>query len=154
MGRIFKLLIAVLLPFIAAAIGNLATIPNIPTWYAELDKPPLNPPNGVFGPVWTTLYLLIGLSLYKFWTAEGSEKKWGYIVYGTQLALNALWSIVFFGLQQPLLGVIVIALLDIAVIATVILFYKHSKLAAYLLLPYLLWISFATYLTIGVWTLN
>lgn len=154
MKRILQLVAALAISFSAAAIGSLASVETIPTWYAELEKPPLNPPNFLFGPVWTVLYALIGVSLYLYWTAKGESKWSGYVAFGVQMVLNALWSVVFFGLQMPLLGVWVIALLDIMVIVTIILFYERSKLAAYLLVPYLLWISFATYLSVSIWLLN
>jgi translocator protein len=154
MKRILQLVAALAISFSAAAIGSLVSVETIPTWYAELEKPPLNPPNFLFGPVWSVLYVLIGVSLYLYWTAKGDGKWSGYVAFGVQMVLNALWSVVFFGLQMPLLGVWVIALLDIMVIVTIILFYEHSKLAAYLLVPYLLWISFATYLSVSIWLLN
>jgi tryptophan-rich sensory protein len=154
MKRLLKLIVSLGIPFSAAAIGSAVSVQNIPTWYAALEKPVLNPPNFIFGPVWTLLYVLIGLSLYLYWTSEGNGKWSGYVAFGVQMVLNALWSVVFFGLQLPLLGVFVIALLDIMVIVTIILFYEKSKRAAYLLMPYLLWISFATYLTVSIWLLN
>lgn len=154
MKRLLKLIASLIVAFSAAIIGSTASVQNIPTWYAALEKPALNPPDFVFGPVWTVLYVLIAVSLYLFWTAEGRGKWSGYVAFGVQMVLNALWSVVFFGLQLPLLGVFVIALLDVMVIVTMILFYEKSKLAAYLLVPYLLWISFATYLSVSIWLLN
>lgn len=154
MKRLLKLIASLVVAFSAAIIGNAASVQNIPTWYAALEKPVLNPPNFVFGPVWTVLYMLIAVSLYLFWTSAGKGKWSGYVAFGVQMALNALWSVVFFGLQLPLLGVFVIVLLDIMVVVTMILFYEKSKVATYLLIPYLLWISFATYLTISIWLLN
>lgn len=154
MKRLFKLIVSLAIPFGAAVIGSSASVQNIPTWYAALEKPVLNPPNIIFGPVWTVLYVLIGLSLYLFWTAAGKGKRSGYVAFGVQMVLNALWSVVFFGLQLPLFGVFVIALLDIMVIVTIVLFYERSRRAAYLLVPYLLWILFATYLTVSIWLLN
>lgn len=153
--KVLRLVVSLALPFVAGALGSIATTPNIPTWYAALEKPVLNPPNFVFGPVWTVLYVLMGISLYLFWNAKGQGgKRSAYVAYGVQLVLNTLWSVVFFGLQLPFLGVFVIALLDLMVIVTILLFFEKSKLAAYLLIPYLLWISFATYLTVSIWLLN
>lgn len=141
--------------FAAGAIGSLATTPNIPTWYAQLEKPILNPPNWVFGPVWTLLYLLMGIALALVILEPGKKsKKKAYIWFGTQLALNTLWSLVFFGLQTPWLGVVVIAALIASIVMTIREFYKIKKNAAWLLLPYLAWVSFATYLTVGVALLN
>jgi benzodiazapine receptor len=141
--------------FAAGAIGSLATIPNIPTWYAALNKPPLNPPNWVFGPVWSTLYLLIGvaLALVILELSTGSKKK-AYFWFGLQLALNALWSLVFFGLHSPWLGVVVIAALIVSIVMTIREFYGVKRLSAWLLLPYAAWVCFATYLTAGISILN
>lgn len=154
MRKALRLIVSFIVTFAAAIIGSVASIPSIPTWYAALEKPALDPPNYVFGPVWTVLYILIAVSLYMYWNAAGRSKVRGYVAFGIQLVLNALWSVVFFGLQLPLLGVFVIVLLDIMVVITIILFYEHSRKAAYLLLPYLAWILFASYLSISIWLLN
>lgn len=153
--KIIKLVASLILSFSAAAIGSLATIPNITTWYAYLEKPFFNPPNWLFGPVWTILYALIGASLYLLWvhTAKASKHR-AYVFFGIQLALNAAWSIVFFGLHQLWLGVVVIVALVFAVILTIEQCWKISRPAAYLLGPYLAWISFATCLNIGIALLN
>lgn len=153
--KILKLIASFAISYSAALLGGLATTANIPTWYAALDKPPLNPPNWIFGPVWSLLYTLIAISLYLVWTAETKKPKTKlYIVFGAQMVLNALWSLVFFGLHQTWLAVGVIALLITAIVATIIQFRQCSKLAAYLLLPYLAWVCFATYLTLGISILN
>lgn len=150
-----QLISSIALSFSAGAIGSLATIPNIPTWYAGLDKPPLLPPNGVFGPVWSLLYVFMGVALYLVWIAKSKqEKRRAYIAFGVQIILNTLWSIVFFGLHLPWLGVVVILILLGAIVWTMYEFWKHSKPAAYLLVPYIAWVSFATYLTVGVALLN
>lgn len=153
--KALKLIVSLLIPFAAGAIGSLATTPNIQTWYAELEKPLLNPPNFVFGPVWTLLYLSIGISLFLIWTNKSKKDKTAaYWAFAAQMALNTLWSLVFFGLHAPELGIIIILLLIGAIVATIVLFHRIAKPAAYLLIPYLLWVSFATYLTIGVAALN
>jgi len=149
-----KLIASLVIPFVAGAIGNLATLPNIPTWYADLEKPLFNPPNFVFGPVWSVLYLLMGISLYLVWTTKAKGKAAAYIAFTAQLVLNTAWSLLFFGLHSPELGILVILLLIGAIVTTIINFYRFSKPAAYLLVPYLLWVSFATYLTVGVALLN
>ena len=154
MNKVLKLIVSIAVSFLAGGIGSLATMPNIASWYAELDKPALIPPNEVFGPVWTTLYLLMGISLYLVWTAKRPATQNAYIFFGTQLALNTLWSVVFFGLHLPWIGVIVIVLLLAGIIMTMREFAKSSRVAMLLLLPYLLWVGFATYLTIGVAVLN
>jgi tryptophan-rich sensory protein len=153
--KAMKLIASLVISFAAGAAGSLATIPNIPSWYAELEKPFLNPPNFVFGPVWTALYLLIAISLYLVWTRKSTKSKASaYWVFAVQMVLNALWSFVFFGLHMPELAIAVIIVLLAAIVATIVLFYRFSKPAAYFLVPYLLWVGFATYLTIGVAVLN
>lgn len=155
MLKAIKFITSVAVSFAAAAVGSLATIPNIPTWYAALDKPFFSPPNWVFGPVWTVLYLLMGISLYLVWTAQYKKsKKAAYTLFGVQLTLNALWSLVFFGLHAPWAGVLIIVLLLASIVATMRLFWPISKPAAYLLLPYIAWVSFATALNTAVALLN
>ena len=139
----------------AGVVGSLATMPNIPTWYAALEKPLLNPPNGVFGPVWSALYIIMGIALaLVIIEATNAPKKRAYIWYGAQLALNTIWSVVFFGLHAPWAGVVVILALIASIVMTMREFYRIKKVAMWLLVPYLAWVSFATYLTIGVALLN
>ena len=153
--NILKLVGSILLSFAAGGLGTLATTPNIPTWYAQLDKPWFNPPNWVFGPVWSTLYLLMGIALWLVWIAKSDRsKKRAYILFGTQLVLNALWSVVFFGLHQPWAAVIVIVALWIAIALNIREFAKFSKPAAWLLVPYIAWVSFASLLNISIAILN
>lgn len=155
MTKPVKLLISVGVSFLAGAIGNLATNPNIPTWYADLDKPAFNPPNWVFGPVWTLLYILMGVSLYLVWTSPSVKGKPApYVWFGFQLMLNALWSIVFFGWHMTGLAVVVILGLLASIIVTARLFWPISRPAAYLLVPYMAWVSFATILNISITRLN
>lgn len=150
-----KLFITVVGSLAAGWIGSLATTPNIPTWYASLDKPPLNPPNEIFGPVWGVLYLLMGIAMYLVWVSRAKgDKRWAVIAFILQLILNTLWSVIFFGLQQPYGGVAVILVLLASIIWTAVEFKKFSKLAALLLVPYILWVCFATYLNAGVAVLN
>ncbi|TAH32878.1 tryptophan-rich sensory protein [Candidatus Saccharibacteria bacterium] len=149
--KVLKLIASFVISYSAALIGGLATTANIPTWYAALDKPPLNPPNWIFGPVWSLLYTLIAISLYLAWTAETKKPKTkAYVVFAAQMVLNALWSLVFFGLHQTWLAVAVILLLIVSIIVTIVQFKQYSKPAAWLLAPYLVWVCFATYLTIGI----
>lgn len=149
-----KFVVSVGVSFAAGAIGSLATIPNIPTWYAGLDKPPLLPPNEVFGPVWSVLYLLMGVALFLVWKSRAKKPSLAYIAFFSQLVLNTIWSLVFFGAQQPAMGIAVILVLLGTIIWTIREFARVSKTAAALLAPYLLWVGFATYLTIGVAVLN
>lgn len=145
---------SILVSFAAGAVGSLATIPNIPSWYAGLDKPPLLPPNEVFGPVWSLLYLLMGVALALVILSKASNKKSAYAWFGVQLALNALWSIVFFGLHLPWIGAIIILALITSVIVTILKFRRFVPATTWLLVPYLAWLCFATYLNVGVAIMN
>jgi tryptophan-rich sensory protein len=151
-----KLVIAIVVSELAGAIGSLFTISAIPTWYATLQKPALNPPSWIFGPVWTTLYVLMGIAAFLVWKKgwERKEVRTALSVFGLQLVLNALWSIVFFGLHSPAWALANIAALWIAVIWTMFVFYKISRPAMYLLVPYIIWVSFASYLNYSIWILN
>jgi len=128
---------------------------NLYPWYDTLIKPSFNPPSWVFSPVWITLYTLMGISLFLVLKAEDStDKKQGLIFFTIQLVLNGLWSIVFFGTHQILWAFIVIIFLLIFIILSIWKFYKISKTAAYILIPYLLWVSFATVLNFSLYQLN
>jgi tryptophan-rich sensory protein len=159
MNKPTKLVISLVLPFLAGFIGSLATMPAIPTWYASLIKPSFSPPNWVFGPVWTTLYLLMGISFYRIWSLEAKPqdtqlKNRSLLLFIIHLFINAFWSIAFFGLQSPLLALIVIVTLLIIILIIKKMFYRLDPLAALLLLPYFLWVSFATLLNFSIWYLN
>jgi len=155
-----KLVISLALPQLAGLIGSVFTSSAIPSWYRELARPELAPPNWVFGPVWTTLFVLMGIALYLVWKQWAvlpwtrSQKRLAITVFGTQLVLNTLWSIIFFGLRNPGAAVIEIAVLWLAIAANIYMFAKVSKPAAWLLVPYLLWVSFASYLNYAIWRLN
>lgn len=137
----------------AGIVGSFFTTPNIPTWYATLTKPPIAPPNWVFGPVWTTLFLLMGIAAYFVWRT-GVRSRSALQIFGIQLALNVLWSLIFFGLQNPGAAFIEIILLWLAIVWTIYAFSRHSKLAAWLLAPYIAWVSFASVLNYFIWVLN
>lgn len=145
---------SIFVSLIAGGIGSIATIPNIPSWYAQLDKPPLLPPNELFGPVWTLLYILMGVSLALIILHKASNKKQAYTWFGVQLALNTLWSIVFFGLHQQWIAAVIIIALIASIIMTMKKFRALAPAAFWLLVPYLTWVCFATYLNIGVAVLN
>ncbi|MDO1512458.1 TspO/MBR family protein [Maribacter confluentis] len=137
-------------------LASVATQSSVNTWYTTLNKPALNPPNWVFAPVWTVLYIFMGISAGWVW-AKGFYHKWvktGLYHFGFQLLLNALWSIIFFGLRQPFLGLLIIITLLIVLLLTIKWFKLVSKLAAILLVPYVLWVCFATYLNYSIWILN
>jgi tryptophan-rich sensory protein len=149
------LVAAVAVCFGAAGIGAAVTTPQIPTWYAELNKPSWNPPAWVFGPVWSALYLMMGIAAWLVWRERGIEKAKGALsLFAVQLALNTLWSVLFFGWQNPQAAAIEIIVLWIAIAATIMAFWKHSRVAASLLVPYLLWVSFAAVLNWTIWWMN
>lgn len=154
--EIFRLIVSVLIVFIAGTVGTVATLPQIPTWYASLIKPSWAPPNWLFGPVWTTLYILIGIALFLVWR-EGLNKrevKLAISVFAVQLFLNVLWSLIFFGYNSLLGGLIVVIILWIAILTNIIVFYWVSKPAGLLLVPYIIWVSIASYLNYTVYLLN
>jgi len=150
-----KLLISLIaINQIAGFVGSIFTTNSIPTWYASLNKPPFNPPNWIFGPVWITLYTLMGISIYLIFTSKSKQKKSLIVLYFVHLAVNTTWSVVFFGLQDVLLALITISLLWGMIAILVFKFYKINENAAYLLIPYLTWVSFATILNYNIWLLN
>ena len=132
------------------------TLASIPSWYAHLAKPSFSPPNWVFGPVWTLLYLLMGISFYLIWKRglKKTKVKTAVAFFGVQLGLNFVWSVLFFGFRSPLLGLIDILALLTFIIMTMKYFWPLSKTAFYLLVPYLLWVSFATLLNTSILFLN
>ena len=148
------LALCVILPLIIGFIGSAFTTPAIPSWYSSLQKPAFSPPNWIFGPVWTILYILMGVSLYLARKNRNGLSKKSAFLFGAQLFLNLLWSAIFFGLQSPLFAFAEIILLWIAIVFTIIEFGKVSSSAALLLIPYLLWVSFAAVLNYYVWVLN
>ena len=129
---------------------------SVSNWYYELDKPFFNPPNWVFGPVWTALYILMGIAAFLVWQRGLSERavRIALIFFAVQLLLNSIWTPLFFGLKSPLIAFVDISLLWLAILLTMIAFNKVSKIAALLLLPYLLWVSFAAILNASIWMLN
>ena len=152
----FKLVIAIVISELAGIIGSVFTTPSIAGWYATLVRPALNPPAWVFGPVWTTLFALMGIAAFLVWK-KGLERRDVKIALGIfigQLVLNTLRSIIFFGLHSPAGAFVEIIFLWLAILATIIAFAKISKPAAWLLLPYILWVSFAGYLNLMIWILN
>jgi len=154
--RILILLAFVFGSELLGSLGSLATMPNIPTWYQTLIKPPLNPPNFLFGPVWTILFALMGIAAYLVWQ-KGMKKKFvreALIWFGIQFFFNILWSFLFFGMRSPVFGFICIGFLWGSIILTIQSFAKVDKTAGFLLFPYLLWVSFALYLNLGIMILN
>lgn len=151
-----KLVISIVGCELVGILGSIFTFSSIPDWYAYLNKPPFSPPNWLFGPVWTVLYLLMGISFYLIWQ-RGWKKKQNITArnyFLTQLGLNFIWTPIFFGLRAPLLALVVIIAMWVATVVTIQKLYPISKWAAYLLVPYLLWISFATILNMFIVVLN
>jgi tryptophan-rich sensory protein len=153
---ILKLVVSIVACLAAGAIGSVFTRSAIPTWYATLEKPFFTPPNWLFAPVWTLLYILMGVAAFLVWRKglENRGVRIALIVFLIQLVLNALWSVVFFGLESPLYGLVVIAVLWIAILVTVIKFFRISRVASVLMWPYLLWVTFAAVLNSSIWMLN
>lgn len=134
----------------AGLVGSFFTISSVNTWYQTLYKPFFNPPSWIFGPVWTILYLLMGISLYLAWNTQKVSLKWFWV----QLVLNSLWSILFFGFKNPLLALFEIILLWLAIFMTIKSFWKLKRTASWLLLPYLFWVTFASVLNLSLVLLN
>jgi tryptophan-rich sensory protein len=153
---ILKLIVSILVCLAAGFIGSLFTRPAVSTWYAELSKPRFTPPDWVFGPVWTALYILMGIAAFLVWRRGWHHQvvRKALAVFGVQLILNALWSYLFFGLKSPMAGLIGIAVLGLAIILTVQRFLQVSRTAGLLLIPYFLWVAFATGLNLSIWWLN
>jgi tryptophan-rich sensory protein len=154
--KVLKFIISIIICQSAGIFGSLFTFDAISDWYLTLEKPTFAPPNWIFGPVWISLYFLMGVSLYTVWKDELKSKTRNafFVVFGIQLVLNALWSFLFFGLNSPLLGLLDIILLDIMVIVTIIYAKSLSKVAMILLIPYLVWIIFASFLNFMIFLLN
>lgn len=156
MVRFWRLALAILVCQLAGILGGIFTFDAIPGWYASLNKPFFSPPNWVFGPVWTTLYFLMGVSVFLIWDRGFKDplRRKAVKLFGFQLVLNFFWSIIFFGLKSPLLAFIEIIILWYLIYKTIKKFYPISAVASYLLLPYLVWVSFATILNLAIVILN
>jgi len=155
-GDSFKFIIAIAISESAGIIGSVFTIPSIPTWYAMLVKPAINPPAWIFAPVWTILFALMGIAAFLVWKKglEHRDVKIALGIFIIQLVLNTLWSIIFFGLHNLGAAFVEMIFLWFAILTMIIAFAKISKLAAWLLAPYILWVSFAAYLNYTIWILN
>ncbi len=151
-----KLVISIIISQLAGIIGSIFTTSEIPNWYSNLIKPSLNPPSWLFGPVWITLYILMGISAFLIWKNGLEQKniKKSLSLFIIQLIFNSSWSIVFFKFHNPGLALINIIILWILILCTIISFHKISKTASRLLIPYILWVSFATYLNYAIYALN
>ena len=157
--RIPPLLLSILIAQMAGVVGSIFTAGSIDTWYSTLIKPELNPPSWLFGPVWLLLYTLMGISAWLVWEKRkklfGKKKvKIALQAYVAQLAANTLWSVLFFGLHNPKWAFMDLSLLFLLIILTMVEFRKIDKRACMLLIPYLLWVTFAGYLNYSIWQLN
>ncbi|HWB34176.1 MAG TPA: TspO/MBR family protein [Candidatus Paceibacterota bacterium] len=140
----------------AGLIGTIFTAPSIPSWYATLVRPTLAPPNWIFAPVWTTLFFLMGIAAFLVARA-GADRRYvraALVIFFIQLALNVGWSFLFFGLKSPAMAALEIVLLWLAIAASIWAFARVSRAAAWLLLPYIAWVTFAAYLNVAIWLLN
>lgn len=156
MKNVLKFAACILVCQLAGVIGSIFTVNSIPTWYAGLNKPVLNPPNWIFGPVWLTLYVLMGISLFLI-LKNGLDMKANrnaFYLFAAQLFFNAIWSIIFFGLHQLFVSVMVIFVLWLLILSCILSFRKISAASSYLMFPYLLWVSFAAYLNVSFLLLN
>ena len=152
----FGLIVSLAVCFSAAALGGFATTPSVNgDWFVNLKKPSWNPPNWIFGPVWSALYLMMAIAAWLVWKKSGfSKSKRALVWFGLHLVLNIMWSVLFFAWQQPSWAAFEILILWISIAVSIALFYRHSKLAAGLLTPYLAWVTFAAFLNIAIWLMN
>ncbi|MBD3311125.1 MAG: tryptophan-rich sensory protein [Candidatus Magasanikbacteria bacterium] len=151
-----RLLISLVLPQLAGLLGSFFTASSIPSWYTTIEKPFFTPPNWLFGPVWISLYILMGISVYLIWQKAEKNKKAKKLVwlFWVHLIFNATWSIVFFGLQNIGLAFLNIIIIWILILVLMWKFEKINKVSAWLLVPYMLWVSYATVLNLAIWFLN
>lgn len=154
--NVIKFLVCIITSFAAGGIGSLFTFKAIPAWYAGLKKPHYTPSNWVFGPVWTILYILMGISVFIVWQRglDANYATVAFILFWVQLSINALWSVIFFGFRSKGGGVVTIIVLWFLILATIGTSFPVSSWAGALLIPYIIWVSIASYLNIGIWWLN
>ena len=152
---LFGLFVFVTLCLLVSAAGGMVTATSVDTWYQALAKPSFNPPNWVFAPVWTTLYFMMGVSGWRIWRRRASRATRGALaLFGLQLFLNFAWSVLFFGFHRIGLALIDVAILFVAIVANMILFWRIERLATLLLVPYAAWVVFAIVLNVSIWLLN
>ena len=155
-NKITLLLFSLGVSLLTGVLGSFFTQNSVSSWFLNLNKPFFNPPSYLFAPMWTSFFILIGISLYLIITAKADKKikQKAYILFAIQCLLNIGWSYCFFYLRNPLLGFIEIIILLASIILTTFYFYRINKVAAYLLIPYILWVSFASVLNFSLWFLN
>jgi len=151
-----KLIVSILIVFVAGAVGTLYTLKEITTWYVYLAKPGWTPPNWAVGPIWSILYVFIGASLFLIWRKGLGRKdvQMAIVVFAVQLGINVLWSLVFFGSHSIFGGLIMVLILWVAILINIFVFYRISRPAGLLLIPYLIWVSIASYLQYNLFILN
>jgi len=156
LNHIVSLVVALAIPLIVGGLGGIATASSIPTWYRTLEKPVWNPPDQVFGPVWTLLYILMGVALWLVWRLgwDIPPVRMALALFGVQLLFNLLWSLIFFGLHSPGWALLEIVVLWALILATLLQFYRLQPVAGWLLVPYQLWVTFAAALNAAIWWLN
>lgn len=156
MSNIVKAIIAIALPLMVGATSGFFTVTGVESWYQTIQKPSWNPPNWIFGPVWTTLYIMMGVALFLVWKEDTSEelKKIAFTLFAIQLILNFFWSFIFFNQQQPGWALVEIIAMWVFILLTIFAFAQVNKTAAWLLVPYISWVSFATILNYTIWQLN
>jgi translocator protein len=154
-NKLISWIVFVAICFAAAAVGAGFTNSSVNTWYPELRKPPGTPPSWVFGPVWTALYLLMATAAWVVWQEHHVQNVWlPLALFFGQLILNAVWSIIFFGMRRPGLALAEVLILLATILLTTVSFSEYSRFASWLMTPYLGWVTYATYLNFGVWRLN
>jgi benzodiazapine receptor len=155
MSSIIKLIISITVCYFVAVLGGWATFQSVQTWYLTINKPSFNPPSWLFGPVWSVLYTLMAIAFWLVWkTKDMPSKTFAMQLFLIQLALNLLWSFLFFYFKTPFWAFLEIILMWTTILFTIIYFYKINPWSAYILIPYLLWVGFATILNGSIWILN
>lgn len=155
MNKTWKLILSIALPLLVGYTASFFTRPEIEGWYLLLNRPAWNPPDWLFAPVWTSLYILMGIACYLIWIKKPSAgRRTALLLYIVQLALNFTWSFLFFRMHQPGLAFMEIILLWISILLTIFAFARLNKVAAWLLVPYISWVSFAAILNYTIWTMN
>ena len=156
MSNIVKAIIAIAIPLMVGATSGFFTISGVESWYQTIQKPSWNPPNWIFGPVWTTLYVMMGIALFLVWKEDTSEelKKIAIALFAVQLTLNFFWSFIFFNQQQPGWALVEIIAMWFFILLTIFAFAQVNKTVAWLLVPYISWVSFASILNYTIWQLN
>jgi len=150
-----RLVASITIPLVAGFLGSIFTTPAVKTWYLIINKPVWNPPSWLFGPVWTILFIMMGIALYLVWSSKMSNKvRCALKIFAAQMVLNILWSAFFFGMGNFWLAFVEIVILWIAIALTIVKFAKVNKTASWLLVPYIMWVSFASFLNFTIASLN